>query len=185
MTVNAEAKYATFCAPFEVAIPEGVSAYTVDGVEENGYTLTLTEVKVTIPANTPVVLSSESAIAKEFNGVAVGGTPTEGLLTGVYAETTAPKGAYVLQNQNDKVGFYKVEAVQPTVGAFRAYLTVPAEAKAFYLDSEATAIEAISALADGQIEAVYTVNGAKVNGLQKGLNIVKMQNGTVQKVLVK
>jgi hypothetical protein len=32
---------------------------------------------------------------------------------------------------------------------------------------------------------IYTISGAKVNGLQKGINIVKMQNGQVKKVFVK
>ena len=35
------------------------------------------------------------------------------------------------------------------------------------------------------ISASYTVNGTKLNALQKGLNIVKFADGTVQKVLVK
>lgn len=33
--------------------------------------------------------------------------------------------------------------------------------------------------------AIYTINGVKVNALQKGLNIMKMTDGTVKKVLVK
>ena len=35
------------------------------------------------------------------------------------------------------------------------------------------------------INAIYTVTGAKVSSLQKGINLVKMADGTVQKVLVK
>ena len=33
--------------------------------------------------------------------------------------------------------------------------------------------------------AIYTVSGARINSLQKGINIVKMSDGTVRKVLVK
>ena len=32
---------------------------------------------------------------------------------------------------------------------------------------------------------IYTINGMKVSHLQKGINIVKFADGTVQKVLVK
>jgi len=196
VAMNIASGYATFIAPFDVTIPTGVKAYTVDGVEDNGTTLEMTEVTTTIPANTPVVLESESNVSETFAGysIATEATYTAGLLTGVYAETAAPNGSYVLQNQKDVVGFYQVdtEKAQPKVGANHAYLTYtkPAAAeegaKAFYFPAgEATAIEAISALTADAIEGIYTIGGAKLNSLQKGINIVKMQNGETQKVLVK
>lgn len=53
------------------------------------------------------------------------------------------------------------------------------------LDStHANAIQSVAATVAGA-EAIYTVNGAKVAALQKGINIVKMNNGTVKKILVK
>ena len=185
-----EAGWATCIVPNELELGSDSKAYTVAGVENN--VLVLEEVDA-IPANTPVVISGEgSNAAVVYSSAKADTTYTAGLLTGVYAETAAPVGSYVLQNQSGKVGFYKVEATQPKVGAGHAYMTyeAPAQAeeaaKAFYFAADdATAIEAVSAIAAGQVEAIYTVNGAKVNGLQKGLNIVKMQDGTVQKVLVK
>ncbi len=173
MTITS-AGYATFVAPFQVAVPTGVKAYTVEAV--NGETLTLTQV-ATIDANTPVVL--EGALDEtEIWGKNVEGTPVAGLLTGVYEETAAPVGSYVLQNQ-DKVGFYKVETEGiAMVGANRAYLTVPSSVKAFYFD-EATAIKAIESLMAGKAE-IYDLNGRKMQSLQKGMNIV---NG--KKIMVK
>jgi len=47
----------------------------------------------------------------------------------------------------------------------------------------ATGVETVETAA--QTVAVYSIAGARVNGLQKGINIVKMSNGTVKKVLVK
>jgi len=47
------------------------------------------------------------------------------------------------------------------------------------------AIDTPAAKANASVVAVYNVSGAKVAGLQKGINIVKMSNGTVKKVLVK
>ncbi len=182
-----DAQYATFCAPFAVTIPEDVTAYTVDGV--SGTTLTMNEVKTTIPANTPVVLYKESALeATNFYGKAVAGTPTEGLLTGVYAETNATPGTYVLQKNNDKVGFYKVEeGSEPTIGANRCYLKAPASARgtiAFFLDTKSTGIDAISALTDGDAQ-IFNTSGVKLPALQKGMNIVKRANGKSYKVMVK
>jgi hypothetical protein len=182
------AQYATFCAPFDVAIPTVVTAYTVDGA--TGTTLSMTEVETTIPANTPVLLYSESVVNNTFYGKAIADTPTEGLLTGVYEATEAPDDSYVLASINNKVAFYQVDNEnKPTVGANRAYLTAPAagaKSRAFFFEGDdATAIATISALTSGEVEAIYTVGGAKVNSLQKGINIVKMQNGETKKVIVK
>lgn len=195
MTIT-NAKWATFCAPFDVAIPENVTAYKVTGTEEDGTTLTLEneDVTTTIPANTPVVLYKDvdATFSTTVYGKAVDGTPTEGLLTGTYANGTAvPAGSYVLLNQDDVVAFYHVaNEGDATVDANRAYLTVPAQQgdakpRAFYFNTDATAIQAISALTSGDYEGIYTVGGAKLNGLQKGINIVKLKNGETRKVLVK
>jgi hypothetical protein len=115
----------------------------------------------------------------------------EGLLTGVYADTPAKVGTHVLQHRTDlngAVGFYEVKTEGvTTVPAYRAYLTKPAGAKerAFFFDGDATAIEGVSAIAAGEIEAIYTTGGVQVQSLQKGMNIVVLKNGQTQKVFVK
>lgn len=184
------AEYSTFIAPFEVKIPAGLAAYTVDGVKDNGTTLVMTEVETIIPANTPVVLNGAEGVS-EVSGVNVAtqDSYTEGLLTGVYADTNAPVGSYVLQNKSEGVAFYYVEeGKQPKVKANRAYLTVPAEANVralFFGDDEATAIEGLGALTEGDIEGIYSANGVKVGALQKGVNIIKRVDGSSFKVMVK
>lgn len=182
-----DAKYSTFIAPFGVTIPEGVTASKVTG-ETNGV-LTLETVETTIPANTPVVLYSETKYNSTFTGIDLStkDSYTDGLLTGVYNATDVQLGWYVLQNNSGKVGFYRVDTdAITTVGANRCYLTIPAgsEAKAFFFGGEATGINAIEALQNGDAE-IYTINGTRVNTLQKGVNIIKMSNGKTQKVLVK
>lgn len=47
----------------------------------------------------------------------------------------------------------------------------------------ANAIESVESTST--TSAIYTISGARVNALQKGVNIIKMNNGSVQKVLVK
>ncbi len=176
MAVKAEAQYGTFCAPFEVDVPEGVSASTVSSVVDN--VLTLTEVGAKIPANTPVILYAEAGLeAVDAFGiveeVTPAVTPEYGLLTGVYEATAAPVGSYVLQNINDKVGFYQVAAgSQPTVGANRAYLTVASGIKAFYFDEDdATAIKGINVAEDAE-NIIFNVNGQRIGKMQRGINIV-------------
>lgn len=174
LAVNSSAQYGTFCAPFDVTIPAGVQAFTISGIEENGK-LTLVEQKNTIPAHTPVIVYSESAsgINEVQFGVATSSTATSKYLTGVYTDTKAPVGSYVLQNQRGRVGFYQVqEGIQPMVRANRAYLTVPASAnvKAFYME-DATAIQAVEELLGGKAE-IYDLAGRRLQKLQKGINIV-------------
>ena len=85
------------------------------------------------------------------------------------------------------MAFYLVaEGQEPTVGANRAYLTVPSPARLafFFGDDNTTGIEAINALTNGTAE-IYNVNGVKVPALQKGMNIVKTADGKTQKILVK
>lgn len=172
LAVNSAAHYGTFCAPFDVTIPVGVQAFTISGIDKNGI-LTL-EQQSTISAHTPVIVYSESASdinAVQF-GVATAGNPTSNYLTGVYTDTEAPVGSYVLQNQGGRVGFYQVQAgTQPWVRANRAYLT-PASpnVKAFYMD-DATAIQTVEELLSGKAE-IYDLAGRRQQKLQKGINIV-------------
>lgn len=178
IAVNAAAQYATFCAPFEVPLPEGVTASTVKGVE--GGLLTLTPVEGVLPANTAVILNAEAGLeSTDFYGFskATGTTVTTGLLTGVYVDTEITEG-YVMQKQ-DKVGFYEVISANPkTVPAYHAYLTAPAGARFFGFDVE-TAISAVDALTSGKAQ-IFDLQGRRLNRLQKGINIV---NGV--KILVK
>lgn len=51
------------------------------------------------------------------------------------------------------------------------------------LDTDA--IEDIENAADAKVEGIWSLSGAKMQTLQRGINIVKMSDGTVRKVLVK
>ena len=171
-----DALVSTFCAPFTVAIPQqyqqAVTASTVTGVVGNVLTLEPVENYV-IPANTPVVIETPMEATLPVSGIYVKGTPTAGMLTGVYEDTPAPGGSYVLQNL-EKVGFYKVIAgSQPTVGANRCYLTVPSSVKEAYFlnEDDATSISEISEKTEGA-EAIYNLAGQRISKMQKGINIV-------------
>lgn len=173
MAVNAAAKYGTFCAPFTVAVPSEVQAYTVASADASGL-LTLDEVEKVIPANTPVVLFAEAGLeAVELFDIAEEGTPTAGLLTGVYEATSAPVGSYVLQSIDDKVGFYQVAAgLQPMVGANRCYLNVASEVKAFFFDADdATGIEGLISQ-NTQNNQIYNVAGQRISKIKRGINII-------------
>lgn len=212
MVVNAEYKWATFCAPFDVDIPEGVTAYTVDGVLDPAKrTLDLTEVNTTIPANTPVVLYSEKDVNETFIDIAnYDKEPHAGLLFGVYEENMnfsdyPDDDIYLLSNVGSKVAFYPVDKGNngPTTAEggdapsynmqYKAYLSLTLhgsegpQARGFFFsteDAEATAIEAVEVLTDGDHDAIYNSAGIQVDALQKGLNIV-VKDGKSYKIYVK
>ena len=164
-------------------------AYKVTGI--SGEALVTEEVTTTIPSNTPVLINSNSDtdLNNPLNeeSTATEDSYTVGLLTGVYVKTLAPVNSYVLQDGSDGVGFYKVaDGNQPTVGANRCYLTVPATAKmlSFTDDEEITAIESLDVLTSGEYDAIYNAAGIQVEALQKGLNIV-VKDGKSYKIYVK
>lgn len=180
LNIAAENQYGTLILPFNADVPSGVTAYSVS--EATGNTLTL-ETKSTFVANTPYIVYAESGVNETLSGLGAAytdATYTAGLLTGVYAATTATAGTYVLQNNDDLVGFYQVEAgEEPTVGANRAYLTAPtAGVKAFFFDDVTAIKNVFDGVAAGNI---YDLNGRKVSKMQKGG--VYVVNG--KKILVK
>ena len=80
-----------------------------------------------------------------------------------------------------------IEALKSTgnwLAADNFTLTYYGKNSALEADGDATPIEGVVSDAS-EISAIYTVAGAKVSSLQKGINIVKYTNGKVVKVLVK
>ena len=168
MKIDADG-YSTFVAPFDVTIPEGVKVYTVDAINDAGTEVVMTEVKTTISANTPVVVTSEAAVNETFSGwdLSTDLVAKAGLLTGVYTEKRIPatKGFVIAEDK-----FSAVAGAQ-TIQANRAYLYVAdTEAESYDFDSTATAIKSV--FEKVAQKAVFNLSGQQINSLQKGINIV-------------
>ena len=105
VTISA-AKYATFYAPVAVTVPAGVTAHTVT---INGEWATLSEALEVIPANTGVVLYSETAGTYNFaiteDVEAIEGNALRGSAAATYY--TAAGTYYALSIVEGVVGFYK------------------------------------------------------------------------------
>lgn len=54
-----------------------------------------------------------------------------------------------------------------------------------YLNSTSTGIDNINATSSAKAEAIFSVNGVRNTQLNKGVNIVKMSDGSVKKIMVK
>ncbi len=183
------AGYATFSSNKTVDFSkvEGIKAYLV--TSRTGYSLTLVPRNV-VPANNGVVIEGTAGDymipVVENNGEEY----TDTNLESVSEDMPAPNGSYVLQNQNGKVGFYRVDTsiATPKIPAGRAYLPADygdAKERAFFFNGDATAIETVEAPADEDIVAIYSASGVEVKSLQKGLNIVVTADGKTSKVFVK
>lgn len=181
-------KFATRIYPFKPAVANnGVKYYSCEAVEGNE--LTLSEVAEPV-ANVPYILEATVDVNETLTGVgaAFEETYTDGFLTGVFAEGGKEiTSGYVLQTQNGKQAFYKVSEEAPiTVPAYRAYLTVSgSDVKSFNLGDDTTGISALEALTNNAFEAIYSADGVKLNRIEKGVNILKMSDGTTRKVILK
>ena len=182
-----KAEYGTLILPCPVVRPADLEAFTCDGVEANGTTLTLTPMTSTFEHDTPYIIKGTVGAKYSLVGFDKGSrtTHTAGCLTGVLNEggVNVPGGSYVLSKYQGVLAFYMVEdGVSKNCPQFKCYFTAPAAAapaKAFFFNpGDVTGIDAI--VTDGGKAEIYNVYGQRLNGLRKGLNIV---NG--RKVVVK
>ena len=178
VTISA-ARYATLCAPVALTVPSDVTANTVT-INADGVHLDLTSVGDAIPAGTPVILEGAEG---SYNFAVTSDVPDinqANVLTGVTAAIAAPDDSYILQNQDDKVGFYNVdynylqenEMTTPNVPGFRAYIPAQGggEVKAFLFGDTATGISGVkTAVADGEI---YDLSGRRVATMHRGVYVV-------------
>lgn len=146
MEVRQDVQYGTFCAPFEVAIPDGVTASTCTGT--TGGVLEMETLSNNIPANTPVILYAENGYPRTHliglrNSQEDLVTTTGNLLVGnvgTGAKDVPAGNNYLLQKQDDKVGFYKVSTSGRTIGYNRCYLSIPSNSNnarpSFFFDED-------------------------------------------------
>lgn len=188
LAVSKDANIGTFVAPYDVKLPEGVTAYTVS--QAGNESITLTEVATggsTLTANTPVILKTdglENTLTQDYYDVITGteNANSDGYLTGCYSALALPTDgtAYVLQwNSTDSKAEFRKVTSATTATAGRCYLKLlaesPAESPARLLvrfsGDETTAI---SEIANGMNndQTVYNLRGQKVMQPQKGIYII-------------
>lgn len=194
VTISA-AKFASFYAPVAVTLPEGanVKAYYITGsYEVNGTTYaTLTEVGNVIPANTGVLLYSETPATYNLT---IGGEATaneNNWLTGTAASTYISDEAYVLGLADNKIGLYLAEKNQQgnttwINNGFKAYLpaskvSTSANTLRFSFGGETTAIESVVNNGADANAPIYDLSGRRVANAVKGG--IYIQNG--KKVYIK
>lgn len=177
------AKASTLVLPYDAALPQGVTAYTLS-YQSGADKATATEVSE-LKANVPVLINAEQGVyTVEAEGAVVEDVtvaPVCGALTGVYGESHVPQGSYVLQNQSSGLAFYMVNSETFKSSPFRAYLTAEANG-VNRLAIDWGSVTGIRETVDGEKAdgPVYTLQGVKVadslsdtETLPKGIYVVK------------
>ena len=205
--MNAGTTWATLCLPFEVSLDgQNFRAFKLLSANNATNTIELEEITTNIAAGTPVIIkmtngSNELNFTETNKDIAIEAQTTATAdnsyqLQGLYAKKVFVKGAddncYIvkgnkLMNPSKLLENAKVNEVN--CKAFRAYMvdnsSTPAGAKMFSIgfDETATAIDNLNTNADEKAE-YYDLQGHRLNGPQKGINIVKRGNKTM-KVIIK
>ncbi len=179
MTSIADGKFGTLVLPFAAQLPADGKAYALDG-ELNVIDGELVGSAVTsLAANKPVLVTKAgeyyTASAVSVAETSASQINTNGNLTGVYQNTEAPVGSYVLQKHpaTQGVAFYLVGEVKPTVKPFRAFIpTQDAKVKAIKVvfDGEATGIKEITS--ENTKAEIFDLSGRRVAKAQKGVYII-------------
>lgn len=188
LAVSGTAHYGTFIAPFDVTLPENITAYKV--TEISGDDAEIKEIKdEKLLANTAVILfnPTNQKIECTYKDIATG-TPNENsgeYLVGVYEDKKLSSDeGYIMQYQNGECIFLKGN--NQTVSKNRAYLNAAkiGNSKIRMVFADETTTIAVTEVVEG-ISAIYSLSGVKLDKMQKGVNIIKMSNGVIKKVIVK
>lgn len=205
-TLKEGTTWATLCLPFEVSLEnKNFRAFKLLSADETTNTVELEEMTTSIAAGTPVIIKmNEGQTALKFSVAnekiahqVVSAADGNYQLQGLYAKKVFAKGqddnCYIvkgnkLRNPSKLLENTKVQEVN--CKAFRAYMvdnnsSKPAGAKMFSIgfDETATAIDNLNNTADDKA-IYYDLQGHRLNGPQKGINIVKRGNKTM-KVIIK
>lgn len=186
-----EAGYATLCLPFDCAIPEGVTAYKLENIDGND--IIGTEVDM-LEADKPLLIKGEQG-EYIFNAENVEITPnpnmTNGILKGVYSQQRVPANNYVLQMKEKEPAFYIVSAdKEPSINPFRAYISIVSPEKNLFglkiIDQgETDNINVINGYNLTTTKECYNISGIRISAPQKGLNIIRMSDGSIRKIFIK
>ena len=200
--------YGTVCLPWNAWVPDGVTVYAAETYTDKGDTryVTLQEYtnpqgnngKNVIPANTGFIIYSTTPDTYTFIYTRKqANAPQSNLLSGNPEQNSVAQGdndgcVYGLANKSQGLGFYNLNSGQK-IAANCAYIVLkPQEVTqvkrvAFIFDGEdiPTAIDKAETAINANATAVYGVAGEQRSALRRGINIVRMSDGTVRKVAVK
>lgn len=163
-------------------VVEGNADVYVANSSDSENVLIMSAVTGTIPEGTGVIIrSTQPSLTLVMKNAS--DDDIHSVLSGTYKNITC-ENELVFGAVSGNVGFYNYQGKTITAGKAFYRPSSPIKNLTIIFEDGETAITGFSNNA-GANESVYSVNGVKSNGLRRGLNIVKMENGSVKKVLVK
>ena len=197
--ITVGAKYATICLPYNTKVPEGVTVKVVTEYTPGSHyvkTADFANAGEVMPANNGFLLYAED-ITEDTNYTFVytskaPSAPGVNLLYGNVERRTDYDNlsdVFVLANKSLGVGFYHLKSEQ-ALAANVAYLriadnSIDANAKVF-IDDSTTGVEAIETEKSiASPAAIYDTLGRQAKAMRRGVNIVRMSDGSVRKVIIK
>ena len=202
--------YATLCLPWNAWVPAEVATYTGSFKQDSGETryITLNEYnnadkhtngKTVIPAGIGgyILKTTKTGTFTFFRtGKPADAPAATNYLKGnpsmenVMPTDTEKGNVYVLANKDRGLGFYNL-AANNAIRHNCAYIVIEPEKVtqikrvSFLFDDMPTAIDKAETAINANATAVYGVAGELRSALRRGINIVRMSDGTVRKVAVK
>lgn len=186
--IISNAEWTTLCLPFVFTIPDGVVVYSVNGINPETNELVLEQVDQP-EANKPYLLNGPAGIYYLVGNTENADSESDDYLVnrfmrGTYETKMVPVGAYVLQNQNGKVQFYKVTIDNLPISPNRAYVQIPIEMSApvrVWFDDEV--VTNISPSHVDETPEFYNLCGERISTMNEGVNIVKYGTGDTKKII--
>ena len=192
---SAKAPWGTLCLPYaiETASNTDCEFYEITGQSENQ--VTLAKLTGTIEAGRSIVLhmltnadSLEiSSVGEEIYVTNIPDNAPNGIMLGTFEETMAPRGSYVIADSKFTLAD-NLASDAAKVGAFHGY--VPAEAIGstaaelnIVVDDTPSAIDRLNDFAGDPSTEYYDTEGHRLDGLRKGVNIIKNGNRTFKVVI--
>ena len=166
--------YATFASPYNVKLPSGVTAYTA---KVSGERVNFTKVENgEIPANNGVLLegnAGEITLDVVATATALGANDFKVNTSGATFDAAENTTYFAMVKDSDPLKFGTVNPSSVAIPANKAYLAVVGNSETrltVTFDGETTAIKSIENAETGN--AIYNLNGQRVEKAQKGLYIV-------------
>lgn len=190
-----DAGWSTLCIPFRFFVPQGLTAYSVTGVNESTGELKLKKLTASINnsrGNYPYLVNGKPGyylFTGKINSADSNLKPENGLLIGS-ADSPIPVPAddnYVLQKQNDYLAFYRVtDNTSITLPPNRAYLHYAGSVeKAGVLYIESVDYTRLDNTPDTSEPCqIWSIDGLPRSTYRSGINIVGSPNGSRIKIIL-
>lgn len=197
--ITANAKYATICLPHNTKVPEGVTVKVVTEYTPGSHyvkTADFANAGDVMPANNGFLLYAEDITADtDYTFVSTSKAASAPGVNLLYGNVERREDydnlsdVFVLANKSLGVGFYHLKSGQ-ALAANVAYMhiadnSIAANAKVF-IDDFTTGVEAIETEKSIASPAtIYDTLGRQAKTMSRGVNIVRMSDGSVRKVIIK